>query len=73
MTTHLKEEHYDIDDRGEFYIDWAKHTVYVRARFLISYRHKGGDMQYLISDWSPIAATERTTNPLKFPTNLSRQ
>ena len=70
MTTHLKEEHYSIDERGEFYIDWTKHTIYVRARFVIAYRPDGGSTQYLISDWSPIAAYGKDYKPFEIPKGL---
>jgi len=70
LTAHLKEEHYSIDDRGEFYIDWTRHTVYVRARFVIYYKPKGGDKQYLISDWSPVAAYGKDYKPFEIPDKL---
>jgi len=70
LSTHLKEEHYSIDERGEFYIDWTKHTIYVRARFVIAYRPDGGNTQYLISDWSPIAAYGKDYKPFEIPKSL---
>lgn len=70
LTIHLKEEHYDLDGKGGFYIDWTKHTVYVRARFVMAYRPKNGDTQYLISDWSPIAAYGKDYKPFEIPESL---
>ncbi|MGE5614812.1 MAG: hypothetical protein ACM3XR_10445 [Bacillota bacterium] len=70
MSTFLKEGQYSIDEDGEFYIDWTKHTVYVRARFIMCYRPKDGSMQYLTSDWSPIVAYGKDYKPFEIPESL---
>jgi len=70
LSTHLKEGQYSIDEKGEFYIDWTKHTVYVRTRFVIRYKPKGGDFAYLISDWSPVAAYGKDYKPFEIPEKL---
>ncbi len=70
LSTFLKEGQYYIDDRGEVDIDWTKHTIYARARFVIYYKPKEGDRQYLISDWSQVAVYGKDFNPFEVPDKL---
>lgn len=70
LSTFLKEDQYYIDDRGEVDIDWTKHTIYVRTRFVIYYKPKGGDKQYQISDWSQVAAYGKDYKPFEVPEKL---
>lgn len=69
-STHLKEGQYYLNNYGNPRIDWTKHTLYVRTRFVISYRPIGGSMQYLISDWSPIATYGKDHKPFEIPKSL---
>lgn len=70
MSTFLKEGQYAIDDDGEPIIDWTKHTLYVRARFVVYYRPVGGSYQYLISDWSTVSGYGKDYKPFEIPKSL---
>lgn len=70
LSTFLKEDQYYIDNNGEVDIDWTQHTIYVRVRFVIYYKPKGGDKQYLISDWSSVAAYGKDYKPFEVPDKL---
>jgi hypothetical protein len=51
----LKAGQYDIAD-GKMRIDWTKHTLYVRTRFVVQYCPKDGDWEnYINSEWSQTA------------------
>lgn len=70
ISTLLRNGQYYINEDGRARIDWKQHTLYVRARFVIRYEPNGGSMQYLISDWSPIAAYGKDYKPFEIPEKL---
>lgn len=67
---HLKDGLYYVNEYGYPRIDWTKHTLYVRARFIIKYRPVGGEYKYLISDWSPISGYGKDYKPFEIPKSL---
>lgn len=59
----LKEDQYEIrtkDDEKYVYIDWSKHTLYVRVRWNVAIREdseEGIHDSFIVSDWSEVAAS----------------
>ena len=70
----LKPGQYKIvkDDWDDDYgiIDYTEHTVYVRTRFIATYRPDGSDMQYVFSDWSPVVGYGKDYKPFERPESL---
>ena len=53
----LRPEQYTYNEaEEELRIDFAKHTMYFRARFAVTVRHDGEPDKYYFSDWSNIAS-----------------
>ena len=53
----LKPEQYTYDTENEVLrIDYTKHTVYFRARFVVTVRNDGSPDRYYFSEWSNIAS-----------------
>ena len=53
----LREDQYTYDyDEECLKIDFSKHTMYVRVRFVFTLRKDGEDDRYIFSDWSDIAS-----------------
>ena len=53
----LKPEQYTYDTENEVLrIDYTKHTVYFRARFVVTVRNDGSLDRYYFSEWSNIAS-----------------
>ncbi len=53
----LRPEQYTYDEENEaLYIDYTKHTVYFRARFVVTVRSEGTSDKYYFSPWSNTAS-----------------
>ena len=53
----LRPEQYTYDtENEELRIDYTKHTVYFRARFVVTVRNDGSPDRYYFSEWSSIAS-----------------
>ena len=51
----LRPEQYTYDEENEeLHIDYTKHTVYFRARFVVTVRNDGSPDRYYFSEWSNI-------------------
>ena len=70
-SSYISNDKISVDDKGNKYIDYQEHTIYVRARFLVRYRPEGqSDWEYVISDWSPVVAYGKDSKPFEIPTSL---
>ena len=54
----LRPEQYTYDDSegGELYIDYSEHTMYFRARFVVTVRVDGEPDRFYFSEWSDITS-----------------
>ena len=62
----LRPEQYTYDTANEeLRIDYTKHTMYFRARFVVTVRVDGKNDQYIFSDWSNIASVGKDAEKLE--------
>ncbi|MBO4413293.1 MAG: hypothetical protein J5830_01175, partial [Clostridia bacterium] len=62
----LRPEQYTYDYENEdLHIDYTKHTVYFRARFVLVIRNDGEDDKYYFSEWSNITSVGKNAEKLE--------
>ena len=62
----LRPEQYTYDTANEeLRIDYTKHTMYFRARFVVTVRIDGKNDQYIFSDWSNITSVGKDAEKLE--------
>lgn len=62
----LREGQYTYDTENEvLHIDYSKHTMYFRARFVVTVRIDGSSDKYYFSDWSNTASVGKDAEEFK--------
>ena len=62
----LRPEQYTYDEENEaLHIDYTKHTVYFRARFVVTVRNDGSPDRYYFSEWSNITCVGKDAEAFK--------
>ena len=62
----LRPDQYTYDTaNGELRIDFTKHTMYYRARFVVTVRREGVNDKYYFSEWSNVASIGKDAQKLE--------